>query len=87
MSKQSDVLAMMNKATFLDPRFKTLARLPASTVEDITVSIQREMVNLLQQDSPEVDQSSESITIEVNEQPPPTKRKKIYSFEKLLGDK
>ena len=85
--KDSDVLELMNKAAFLDPRFKTVAHLPASTVEDITMSIQREMVNVLQQDSPE-DQSSESITIEVNEQsPPPTKKKKIHLLKKLLGDK
>ena len=58
--KDSDVLELMNKAAFLDPQFKTLAHLPASTVEDITMSIQREMVNVLQQDSPE-DQSSEFI--------------------------
>ena len=83
--KDSDVLELMNKAAFLDPRFKTLAHLPASTAEDITVSIQKEMVNLLQQDSPE-DQSSESIT--VNEQsPPPTKKIKVHPLKKLLGDK
>ena len=48
------------------------------------------MVNLLQQDSPEADQSSESITDqtnEVHEQPPPHKRKKIHPLKKLLGDK
>ena len=85
--KDSDVLELMNKAAFLDPWFKTLAHLPASTVEDITASIQREMVNLLQQNSPE-DQSSESVTTEVNEQsPPPTKKKKIHPLKKLLGDK
>ena len=73
--KDSDILKLMNKAAFLDPQFKTLAHLPARTAEDITVSIQREMVNLLQQDSPQ-DQSSESIT--VNEQsPPPTKKIKF----------
>ena len=33
--KDSDVLELMNKAAFLDPRFKTLAHLPASTAEDI----------------------------------------------------
>ena len=70
----------MNKAAFLEPRFNSLAHLSTSTVEDVTLSIQREMVNLLQQDSPEVDQSSESTTDqtnEVNEQPPPYKKKKF----------
>ena len=65
--KDSDVLELMNKAAFLDPRFKILAHLSASTVEDITMLIQREIVNLLQQDSPEVDQSTESITDQRNE--------------------
>ena len=78
--KDSDVLELMNKAVFLDPRFKTLAYLSINcTVEDVTRSIQREMVKLLQQDSPEADQSSESITDqtnEVHEQPPPHKKKK-----------
>ena len=44
--KDFNVLELMNRAAFLDPQFKTLAHLPASTVEDITVSIQREMVVL-----------------------------------------
>ena len=43
------------------------------------------MVNLLQQNSPEVDQSSESITEDLNEQPPPYKKKKIHPLKKLLG--
>lgn len=79
--KDSDVLELMNKVVFLDPRFKTLAHLPASTVEDITTSIQREMVNLLQQNSPE-DQPSKSVTTEVNEQSPPQKNS---SLEKAPG--
>jgi len=88
--RNSDVLELMNKTAFLDSWFKTLAHLYASTVEGVTLSIQREMVNLLQQDSPEVNQWSESITDqtnEVHEQPPPHKRKKIHPLKKLLGDK
>ena len=63
----------------------------SGTAEDVTMSIQREMVNLLQQDLPEVDQSSESITDqtnEVHEQPPPHREeKKNHPLKKHLGDK
>ena len=35
LESEADILELMNKAALLDPRFKTLAHLPASTAEDI----------------------------------------------------
>ena len=79
-----DVLAFMHKAALLDPRFKTLAHLPATTVEDVTVSIRSEIVEFLRQ---EVNQLSESETNQTKEGPPPQKKQKIHPLKKLLGDK
>ena len=37
-----------NKAAFFDPKFKTFTHLPADTIDDISRSIQGEMVEILQ---------------------------------------
>ena len=80
-----DVLEFMNKAAFLDPRFKSLAHLSTSTVEDVVMSLQRDIVHLLEAES--VDQSGESTTNDTNEEPPPQKKKKLHPLKRLLGEK
>ena len=37
--QDSDVMHMMNKAAFLDPKFKTLAHIPADAIDDTSRSI------------------------------------------------
>ena len=72
------LLALMLKATFLDPRFKNLAHLPATTVENVAVAIQREIADVLQQDSAEVPGSDPTEDCECTEELPAKKTNCIH---------
>ena len=65
--KDIDVLLLIHKATFLDLRFKTLLHLSATEIESKTLSLQREMVVLLQNQSQEISKSVTSDTSQKDE--------------------
>lgn len=84
------VVALLQKAAFLDPRFKTLVHLPSETATDVVAVIQNEMVEFLQRDVGESHKSKDSSRLEADSNEGellPRKKKKIHPLKKLLGDK
>ena len=78
--KDPDVSLVLNKASFLDPRFKSLAHLPAASQEETVDSVIAELTRTLHMVVQPVHSSSE------RESDSSPARKKCC-LEKLLGEK
>ena len=82
--QDTDVVQLMNKAAFFDPRFKTLAHLPGDTIDDISQSIQGEVVEILQRSNAD---DMDSPVVESAATEPPPKKKKKHPLKKVFGEK
>ena len=82
--QDQDVSVVLNKASFLDPRFKSLAHLPAASQEEAVDSVIAELRESLHMAAQPVS-SSTGQESELSEGSP-TKKKKTC-LEKLLGEK
>ena len=71
-------MKLLNKATFLDPRFKSLMFLSDSEKSTITAEIELEIINIYSNTTQ--DQSTSSL------EPSPPKKKKEYRLLKLIDD-
>ena len=93
-----DVELLMNKAAFLDPRFKKFPHLSTSyllttQLDIVSLSLKKEIEGLLQQQKEEssTQESDNTDTQNVgtsqadSEKPPQKKQKKIHPLRKLLG--
>jgi len=88
----------MNTASFLDPRFKSLAHVRRDCIDGVITHVQDEVCELMET-NPNVntDSSDESEVVEISdaddssdvmEAPrPPKKKKKIHPLKKVLGKK
>ena len=76
-----DVSLILNKASFLDPRFKSLAHLPATSQEETVDSVIDELTQTLHMAAHPVCSSTEQ-----ESEGSPAKKKKTC-LEKLLGEK
>ena len=84
------LVALLQKAAFLDPRFKTLVHLPSESAADVVAVIRSEMIEFLQQEADESNKSSVSSRSETDNaegELPPQKKVKVHPLKKLLGDK
>ena len=95
--QDTDVVAVLNIASFLDPRFKTLAHLPCSTQEETIEKLKDAMLDECGGSSPEIQdpqphhtRSTTEATVvrgQATQDLPAAKRKKPHPLEKLLGSK
>ena len=86
--QNENVQALMNKAAFLDPRFKTFPHLSNMqsniTRESISLTLQEKMVPIFEELS--TDSDDIEIVDSCQTETPPAKKKKIHPLRKLLGD-
>jgi len=93
---EPSLILLMNTASFLDPRFKSLAHLSRGCIDGVITHVQDEVCELMET-NPNVndDSSDESEVVEISDaddfsdvmEVPPKKKKKIHPLKKVLGKK
>lgn len=92
---EPSLILLMNTASFLDPRFKSLAHLSRDCIDDVITHVQDEVCELMKT-NPNVndDSSDESEVVEISDaddssdvMEAPPKKKKIHPLKKVLGKK
>ena len=87
------LVLLMNTASFLDPRFKSLAHLSRDTIDNVIKHVEDEVHELMRMNvtvtAADSDSTDDGDVVEISdvEDAPPKKKKKVHPLKKVLGKK
>ena len=96
---EPSLVLLMNTASFLDPRFKSLAHLSRATMDGVIKHVENEVCELMKinvtQTAANVDSADDCEVVEISDvedsslavEAPPKKKKKVHPLKKVLGRK
>ena len=84
--RYDDIMSLINKACFLDPRFKALAFMTDSDKSFTIASVDEEAQELNDDDSTSLDTSTSTINLTDDDDAPPPSKKAKKGLMSLLDD-